>query len=245
MKSTIKLEILANKATLQPPIGPILGQYGIQAGKFCQEFNDQTKHFEDYIILSVKISQYNKKILDIRITPNISKLLQKLFIGTRDELDAVLQNQKKLYSPNISPIKGFISSDDDHYLKYIELYQSEGLTFPIMRSTHCEKTQYLRAIYKKQTQSKLYKRIAQNQTTNFVVKQVHVRRKRKIIQQEPHTQYVLLQDLYRLALALAQYEIKSNLNNLLDFVFQHNLKAQIILKTLMGSLKSMHVKVIF
>ncbi len=78
MKSTLKLEIRAGKATLQPPIGPILGQYGIQGAKFCQDFNDQTKIYDDNIILSVKINMFKKKVVNLSWSPNISKLLQRL-----------------------------------------------------------------------------------------------------------------------------------------------------------------------
>ena len=79
MFSHLKLEIVANKASMQPPVGPILGQYGIPAAKFCQDFNDTTKNYSDDLILRVNII-YNtkqKKIIKTDIKPHIGKLLQK------------------------------------------------------------------------------------------------------------------------------------------------------------------------
>lgn len=77
-KNSLKLEIRARQASLQPPIGPILGQYGIPGAKFCQDFNEQTKIYDQDIILSVKIKLLKKKIQSITWLPNISKILQRL-----------------------------------------------------------------------------------------------------------------------------------------------------------------------
>jgi large subunit ribosomal protein L11 len=43
IKNTIKLEIAAGAATPAPPLGPILGQSGINIQAFCQEFNEKTR----------------------------------------------------------------------------------------------------------------------------------------------------------------------------------------------------------
>lgn len=78
MKSTIRLEIIAAKAQIQPPIAPILGQYGIPAAKFCQEFNDETKQFQDELIVRVKLVQKQGKITERTLLIGISKILQRL-----------------------------------------------------------------------------------------------------------------------------------------------------------------------
>ena len=40
--SIIKLQLPAGKATLAPPVGPALGQAGVNIPQFCKEFNDKT-----------------------------------------------------------------------------------------------------------------------------------------------------------------------------------------------------------
>lgn len=42
----IKLEIPAGKATPAPPIGPALGQRGLNIMEFCKQFNDRTKEMK-------------------------------------------------------------------------------------------------------------------------------------------------------------------------------------------------------
>ena len=44
IKTIIKLQIPAGKATPAPPIGPALAQYGLNISEFCQKFNDATKN---------------------------------------------------------------------------------------------------------------------------------------------------------------------------------------------------------
>ena len=43
IKAIIKLQIEAGKATPAPPVGPALGQHGVNIMGFCKEYNDQTK----------------------------------------------------------------------------------------------------------------------------------------------------------------------------------------------------------
>ena len=47
----IKLQIPAGKATPAPPVGPALGQHGINIMGFCKEFNSKTANYEGMIIL--------------------------------------------------------------------------------------------------------------------------------------------------------------------------------------------------
>jgi large subunit ribosomal protein L11 len=53
----IKLQIPGGKATPAPPVGPALGQHGINMMEFCQSFNQATRGKEDTII-PVEISVY-------------------------------------------------------------------------------------------------------------------------------------------------------------------------------------------
>ncbi|MCL4509310.1 MAG: 50S ribosomal protein L11 [Chloroflexi bacterium] len=42
VKAVVRLQILAGKATPAPPVGPALGQYGINLPAFCKEYNEKT-----------------------------------------------------------------------------------------------------------------------------------------------------------------------------------------------------------
>jgi ribosomal protein L11 len=63
---TIKLKIEAAKAAMIPPVGPILGQYGIPGQKFCQDFNEETKNIEKDTLLLLSVDQSRTKSLSKR-----------------------------------------------------------------------------------------------------------------------------------------------------------------------------------
>lgn len=50
VKSMIKLQVTAAKATPAPPIGPALGQHGVNIPGFCKEFNERTQKDAGMII---------------------------------------------------------------------------------------------------------------------------------------------------------------------------------------------------
>lgn len=50
IKAVIKLQLPAGKATPAPPVGPALGQYGINIMVFCKEYNERTASQEGFII---------------------------------------------------------------------------------------------------------------------------------------------------------------------------------------------------
>ena len=50
IKTKIKLQAPAGKANPAPPIGPALGQHGLNIMEFCKEFNERTKDLGDTII---------------------------------------------------------------------------------------------------------------------------------------------------------------------------------------------------
>lgn len=56
----IKLQILAGKANPAPPVGPALGQHGLQIQQFCSEFNERTREMGD-TILPVVITVYDDR----------------------------------------------------------------------------------------------------------------------------------------------------------------------------------------
>ncbi len=73
----IKLYVPAGSANPAPPVGPALGQHGVNIMQFCKSFNEQTKD-KDGITLPVVISVYEDKKFDFIIkTPPCSVLLKR------------------------------------------------------------------------------------------------------------------------------------------------------------------------
>ena len=77
IKTILKLQILAGKATPAPPIGPALGQHGINIGEFVSKFNAATAQMGDDII-PAEITIYQDRTFDFKLkTPPASDLLKK------------------------------------------------------------------------------------------------------------------------------------------------------------------------
>ena len=77
VKAEIKLQIPAGSANPAPPVGPALGQHGVNIMQFCKQFNDQTKNKEG-LILPVVISVYADRTFDFIIkSPPASVLLKR------------------------------------------------------------------------------------------------------------------------------------------------------------------------
>jgi len=74
---TVKLQIPAGKATPAPPVGPALGQAGINIMDFCKNFNAQTSKMGDAIIPVVITVYKNKSFTFITKSPPASDLLRK------------------------------------------------------------------------------------------------------------------------------------------------------------------------
>jgi large subunit ribosomal protein L11 len=76
-KSQIKLQIPAGSANPAPPVGPALGQHGVNIMQFCKAFNDATKTKEG-IILPVIINVYEDRTFDFVVkSPPAAVLLKR------------------------------------------------------------------------------------------------------------------------------------------------------------------------
>lgn len=74
----IKLQIGAGKANPSPPVGPALGQRGLNIMEFCKQFNDRTKKLEPGVPIPVVISVFpDKSFTFITRTPPTSYLVKK------------------------------------------------------------------------------------------------------------------------------------------------------------------------
>ncbi|PID41421.1 MAG: 50S ribosomal protein L11 [Proteobacteria bacterium] len=74
----IKLQVAAGKANPSPPVGPALGQHGVNIMEFCKAFNAQTQSLEPGLPTPVIITVYSDKSFTfIMKTPPASVLLKK------------------------------------------------------------------------------------------------------------------------------------------------------------------------
>jgi large subunit ribosomal protein L11 len=77
LKTVIKLQIMGGAANPAPPVGPALGQHGLNISEFCQKFNDATSDKRGQIV-PVEISVYEDRSYDFKMkTPPASSLLLK------------------------------------------------------------------------------------------------------------------------------------------------------------------------
>jgi len=77
VKAVIKLQCPAGQATPAPPVGPALGQHGVNIGAFVKEFNDNTRD-QAGMIIPVEITVYSDRSFDIAYkSPPASVLLKK------------------------------------------------------------------------------------------------------------------------------------------------------------------------
>lgn len=77
IKTIIKLQIPAGQANPAPPVGPALGQHGLNIQDFCSKFNEATKDKTGDII-PVEITVYEDRTFDFKLkTPPAAELLKK------------------------------------------------------------------------------------------------------------------------------------------------------------------------
>ena len=78
VKGYIKLQIPAGQANPSPPVGPALGQHGVNIMEFCKAFNAETQTLEQGMPTPVVISVYtDKSFTFITKTPPAAVLLKK------------------------------------------------------------------------------------------------------------------------------------------------------------------------
>ncbi|MBO7080263.1 MAG: 50S ribosomal protein L11 [Bacilli bacterium] len=77
ISKVIKLQIQAARATMAPPVGPALGQAGVNGQQFVTQFNDQTKDMVGNIIPVVITVYEDRSFTFITKTPPASNLLKK------------------------------------------------------------------------------------------------------------------------------------------------------------------------
>ena len=78
IEAYIKLQVPAGDAKPSPPVGPALGQHGVNIMEFCKAFNAETQNLEPGLPIPVVITVYSDKSFTyIKKTPPASVLLRK------------------------------------------------------------------------------------------------------------------------------------------------------------------------
>lgn len=76
IKALVKLQIPAGKANPAPPIGPALGQHGVNIAEFCQKFNAMTQGRDE--VTPVELTVYEDRTYSMVLkTPPASELIKK------------------------------------------------------------------------------------------------------------------------------------------------------------------------
>lgn len=98
----IKLQIPAGKATPAPPVGPALGQHGVNIMSFCKEFNEKTSG-QAGMLIPVEISVYEDRSFSfITKTPPAAVLLKQ---AAGIETASGEPNQKKVATVKRNKVK--------------------------------------------------------------------------------------------------------------------------------------------
>lgn len=120
VKALVKLQIPGGKATPAPPVGPALGQHGINIQDFAKAFNDKTKGQNDIIPVEITIYE-DRSFTFVTKTPPASNLLLKAAkiekgsgepnknkVGTVTEKDIRVIAEKKMPDLNANDIEAAI-----------------------------------------------------------------------------------------------------------------------------------------
>ena len=92
VKAVVKLQIEAGKATPAPPVGPALGQHGVNIMAFCKEYNDQTASQAGSIV-PVEITIYeDRSFTFVTKTPPAADLLKRM-LGAEKGSDEPRRNK--------------------------------------------------------------------------------------------------------------------------------------------------------
>ena len=121
----IKLHVSGAQANPAPPVGPALGQHGVNIMQFCKQFNDQTKGKEG-LVLPVVISVYEDRTFSFIIkSPPTSVLLKRAAnlakasgIAGKEVIGKV--NKKQVEEIARQKMQDLNTADFNHALKSIE-----------------------------------------------------------------------------------------------------------------------------
>lgn len=124
VSAIIKLQIEAGKANPAPPIGPALGQHGVNIMEFCKAYNDKTKDKMGQVI-PVVLTVYSDRSFEFKLkSPPAAELIKKVLNlpkgSGRPNKDKVGKlNRKQLLDIAKQKLDGLNSYDDEAAIKMI------------------------------------------------------------------------------------------------------------------------------
>jgi len=98
----VKLQIPAGKANPAPPVGPALGQHGVNIMEFCKQFNARTQKEGDTVIPVVITIYQDRSFTFITKTPPVSILIKK---ATKLQSGSKMPQKDKVAKINMAEIK--------------------------------------------------------------------------------------------------------------------------------------------
>lgn len=125
IENYVKLQVPAGSANPSPPVGPALGQHGLNIMEFCKAFNAQTQDVENGMPLPVVIAVYSDKSFTFEIkTPPASVLLKKAAgvakgSGTPNTTKVGTVNRAQLEEIATTKMKDLNANDMDAAVKII------------------------------------------------------------------------------------------------------------------------------
>ncbi len=134
VKAIVKLQIMAGKANPAPPVGPALGQHGVNIMAFCKEYNARTANMAGTVV-PVEITIFtDQSFTFVTKTPPAGNLLKQAAgvqkgsaVPNRDKVASITRKQLREIAE--TKLKDLNAYDVDHAMKMIEgSARSMGIT---------------------------------------------------------------------------------------------------------------------
>ncbi len=114
----IRLQIPAGKATPAPPIGPALGQHGVNIMAFCKEYNERTASQEGFIIPAEITVFHDRSFTFVTKQPPVSDLVRRTLgiakgSGTPRRTMVGTLTREQLYEVARTKMKDLNAQDED------------------------------------------------------------------------------------------------------------------------------------
>ena len=125
VKAVIKLQISAGKASPAPPVGPALGQHGVNIMAFCKEYNERTASQEGFIIPAEITVYADRSFTFVTKMPPASDLLRRALGVEKGSASPGTEkvgkvSQDKIYQIARSKMKDLNTTDIDKAARIIE-----------------------------------------------------------------------------------------------------------------------------
>ncbi len=134
VKAIVKLQIMAGKANPAPPVGPALGQHGVNIMAFCKEYNARTANMAGTVV-PVEITIFtDQSFTFVTKTPPAGNLLKQAAgvgkgSGTPTRSSAGSITRKQLHDIAETKLKDLNAYDVEHAMRMIEgSARSMGIT---------------------------------------------------------------------------------------------------------------------